>query len=166
MIYKIFAMFTLVAAITLPSIVRVIYRHVIVTPVNVAEGIAVIKQKQSAADFIRDGTFKGKRALIIGGTRGIGRGIAAELASAGADVDIVGRTGGDEVVEAFRESGGEGSFTFHRADLSTSASCLKLVDGLAEGGKSFDLLVMTVGVWPGNEKTVGTISTTSHILSP
>jgi glucose 1-dehydrogenase len=52
----------------------------------------------------------GRRALVTGGSSGIGAGIARELAAHGAAVAVVHRSGGDEaerIVAAIRRAGGE-----------------------------------------------------------
>ncbi len=49
------------------------------------------------------GTLEGRRALVTGGTRGIGRAIAELLASEGADVTITGREGSAVANVSFRK---------------------------------------------------------------
>lgn len=93
-----------------------------------------------------------KRALIIGGTKGIGRATALALAGAGASVTVVGRTGGDAVVQAMEAaspSDGATQFAYLRADLSTvRGSAALAAQVVGAGGAPIDYLVFTVGVWP------------------
>jgi NAD(P)-dependent dehydrogenase (short-subunit alcohol dehydrogenase family) len=86
----------------------------------------------------------GKRALVTGGTSGIGRAAAEALAREGAYVLISGRSEarGREVVEAIRAAGGEAEFV--RADLASADD----VRALAAGASGIDILVNNAGVFP------------------
>jgi 3-oxoacyl-[acyl-carrier protein] reductase len=83
-------------------------------------------------------SLAGKRALVTGGSRGIGTAVARELAEAGAQV-VVGFHSGREEAEALAaELGGE---AIH-ADVSTPASAARLVDDAGD----LDILVNNAGV--------------------
>ena len=104
------------------------------------------------ADIHAAGTFKGQRYLVVGGTKGIGRGIALKLAQAGASVDVVGRSGGDSVVNEMMKTAvklkSDADFNFHAADLSTTSACASFVLELQKSQHTYAGLVMTLGVWP------------------
>jgi NAD(P)-dependent dehydrogenase (short-subunit alcohol dehydrogenase family) len=87
----------------------------------------------------------GKRALVTGGTSGIGRAAAVALAREGAHVLVSGRSEerGAEVVEAITADGGEAEFV--RADLESSDD----VRALGERAADVDILVNNAGVFPG-----------------
>lgn len=85
--------------------------------------------------------IEGKRALVTGGTRGIGLGAAVALAEAGADVTIVSRTAEDvaATVEAMLD-----------ADLTASGRALDVTDTAAVKAfvgsvAPFDILVSSAG---------------------
>jgi NAD(P)-dependent dehydrogenase (short-subunit alcohol dehydrogenase family) len=86
----------------------------------------------------------GQRALVTGGTSGIGRATAEALAREGAHVLISGRdpAHGAEVVAAIEAAGGEAKFV--RADLRSPNE----VRALAERATDADILVNNAGVFP------------------
>jgi 3-oxoacyl-[acyl-carrier protein] reductase len=83
-------------------------------------------------------SLEGKTALVTGGSRGIGRAIALELARAGADVTLSYRSGKDEAEEVAREAGGHA----FEADVADPEQAKALVDAAGE----LDLLVNNAGV--------------------
>jgi NAD(P)-dependent dehydrogenase (short-subunit alcohol dehydrogenase family) len=87
----------------------------------------------------------GKRALVTGGTSGIGRATAEALAREGAHVLISGRSArrGGEVVAAIEQAGGEAEFV--RADLASADD----VRRLAERASDVDIHVNNAGIFPG-----------------
>jgi NAD(P)-dependent dehydrogenase (short-subunit alcohol dehydrogenase family) len=88
--------------------------------------------------------LSGQRALVTGGTSGIGRATAEALAREGARVLISGRSEarGAEVVGAIEAGGGEAEFV--RADLESPDD----VRALAERAAGVDILVNNAGVFP------------------
>lgn len=108
-------------------------------------------------------TLTGKVALVAGGTRGGGRGIAVELGAAGATVYVSGRSGGDagrsdldrpetveETAELVTAAGGRGVAV--RTDHSEPAAVRALVARIAEEQDgALDVLVNCV--WGGDPLT-------------
>jgi len=84
------------------------------------------------------GSLEGKNALVTGASRGIGRAIAAELASAGASVVFSYRTGAAEAKTLAGEIGGRAV----HADVSDPESAAALVEEAGE----LDILVNNAGV--------------------
>ncbi|MBJ7603267.1 MAG: SDR family oxidoreductase [Candidatus Dormibacteraeota bacterium] len=89
-------------------------------------------------------SFAGRRALITGAGRGIGRGAAIALASAGAEVTLVSRTRSEleEVAETIRLNGGCASVA--PADVSDPAELEAVFEGL--GAQPADILVTAAGI--------------------
>jgi NAD(P)-dependent dehydrogenase (short-subunit alcohol dehydrogenase family) len=77
-------------------------------------------------------SLAGRRALVTGGTRGIGAAIVARLTEAGADVLTTARTG----------AGGK---DFVAADVATAGGVRAVVERIAERFGSVDILVNSVG---------------------
>ncbi len=83
-------------------------------------------------------SLEGKSALVTGGSRGIGRAIALELASAGASVVVGYRSGGEEAEAVAKEAGGRAV----QADVSDPEAAAKLVEDAGE----LDILVNNAGL--------------------
>jgi 3-oxoacyl-[acyl-carrier protein] reductase len=82
-------------------------------------------------------SLEGKTALVTGGSRGIGRAIAVELARAGASVVVGYRSGKDEAEAVAGEIGGRAI----QADVSNAEEAKRLVEEAGE----LDVLVNNAG---------------------
>ncbi|MBX3275368.1 MAG: SDR family oxidoreductase [Sandaracinaceae bacterium] len=89
--------------------------------------------------------FGGKRALVTGGSSGIGAALAHELAAAGAHVVVVARREPElrAVVEAVRAAGGRADFVV--ADLSDLGACDRVVADVEGTHGPIDVLVNNAG---------------------
>lgn len=97
--------------------------------------------------------LSGKKALVTGGTRGIGRACATALAMGGADVAIVGRNEsvGAKVVASLRELGGDAAFI--RCDISDEAQTQSMVDAVVRRFGRLDIAVNNAGIFrPGPDE--------------
>jgi 3-oxoacyl-[acyl-carrier protein] reductase len=83
-------------------------------------------------------SLDGKRALVTGGSRGIGRAIVTELAAAGADVTFGYMSGADEAASLADATGARAV----QADVSSAEEAARLVE---EAG-DVDVLVNNAGV--------------------
>lgn len=83
----------------------------------------------------------GRRALIVGGGRGIGLGIAQALAREGATVTLTGRTKAalDEAVDGIKAAGGQARAM--SCDLADAGS----LDALAQAAGDMDILINNCG---------------------
>jgi 3-oxoacyl-[acyl-carrier protein] reductase len=83
-------------------------------------------------------SLEGKRALVTGASRGIGRAIAAELAGAGAEVVNGYRSGSDEAQALAAELGARAV----QADVSSAEDAARLVEDAGD----LDILVNNAGL--------------------
>ncbi len=95
--------------------------------------------------------LKGKRAIVTGGNRGIGRASALELAREGAKVCITARDERalESVAKDLNKAGGEGMFV--SADLTSMDGCKRVVDAAAEKFGGVDILINTAGAAQGTD---------------
>ncbi len=98
----------------------------------------------------------GKIAIVAGGSRGCGRGVAEELAREGAKVLLSGRQASkvEEAVAAIRAEGGEASGV--AADMTGEAGCAAIVDAARGAYGEADILVVnSPGPFPDPETNRG-----------
>jgi len=93
-------------------------------------------------DFFR---LDGKRALVTGASRGLGRSMALALADAGADVVITGRTQAtlDATAAEIRQRGRQ-AWTV-RADMAVPAECQRACERVVGEMGPIDILINNVG---------------------
>jgi NAD(P)-dependent dehydrogenase (short-subunit alcohol dehydrogenase family) len=86
-----------------------------------------------------------RSVLVVGGTSGIGHGIALTLARAGHDVTIAGRssTAGQTIVDAMKEASPSNSFRFEKVDCFDLDNVKDLADRASKG--PLDTLILTQG---------------------
>ncbi|MER8031981.1 SDR family oxidoreductase [Streptomyces bauhiniae] len=85
--------------------------------------------------FAADDSLKGRRALVTGGTKGVGAAVARRLARAGATVLVTARSRPDDVAAS----------EIVTADLATSEGAATVVDEVLRRVGGVDILVNNVG---------------------
>ena len=90
--------------------------------------------------------LQGKTALITGGSRGIGKGIALKFAQQGARILLVGRklSGLEPAAEEIRAQGGQAAC--FQADVSQAGQVEKLAQAVLEQEGRVDILVNNAGI--------------------
>ncbi|TMM58581.1 3-ketoacyl-ACP reductase [Maribacter algarum] len=104
-----------------------------------------------------------KNVLITGGSRGIGLGIAKELAALGCNLAINGVRPEDEVKETLdmlRQSGTKAIYC--QGDVSSAGDRSKIIQGVLDEFKSINVLVNNAGVAPKNRADLLDVSEESY----
>lgn len=93
--------------------------------------------------------FNGESAIVTGSTRGIGRGIATELAKHNANVLITSRTKKDvdEVVDILSDHG-TGNIVGTTTDVSEPTALEAMIETGIDAFGTIDLLVNNAAMWP------------------
>lgn len=86
----------------------------------------------------------GKVAVVTGGAKGIGRGIATALAEAGADIAVVSRTPDPDIEKTILELGRR--YIHHSADLTKRAQTRNVIPTIMDKMGDLDILVNNAGI--------------------
>lgn len=108
-------------------------------------------------DYARLFDLSGRKAVVTGGSRGIGRAVAEALRAQGADVAVVVRETLDRAEGLAAELNAEGGDSFAvRADVSVPADVERLAAALEERWGRVDILINNAGiVLPGPAEDFG-----------
>ena len=121
----------------LSGLVKRIDRSVHTVSINNLESLDRLPELLSLPS-VSFASLDGKRALVTGASKGIGRAIAEELARGGAEVVVGYRTGAEEAEELAKAIGGRAI----QADVSSAEDAARLVE---EAG-DLDILVNNAGL--------------------
>ena len=101
----------------------------------------------------------GKRALVTGGSRGVGAATARMLARAGADVGITYLTRAEEARSVVAELSGLGVEAWsHAVDLADPEAVDALFERVDQEFGGLDILVANAGVWPVEDAPIAEMS--------
>ena len=93
-------------------------------------------------------SMQGKSAIVTGGTKGIGRGIAKVLAGLGAQVCVIGRNERDGAAALAALSGGGGTIKILRGDVKEQADMQQAAATVAAEFGGVDILCANAGISP------------------
>jgi 3-oxoacyl-[acyl-carrier protein] reductase len=93
-------------------------------------------------------SLQGRSAVVTGGSKGIGRGIAETFAAAGVDVVITGRNQGDVDTAVAELAGTPGTVTGVAADVASPDDCRRVVAAAVERHGGLDIVCANAGIFP------------------
>jgi 3-oxoacyl-[acyl-carrier protein] reductase len=103
--------------------------------------------------------LRGRRAVVTGGSRGVGRATALLLARAGADVGIAYRSRNEDARRVVDELRALGVRAFARSDdLASAAGAAALFDAAERELGGVDIFVANAGVWPPDDVPLAEMS--------
>ncbi|WP_319449887.1 MULTISPECIES: 3-oxoacyl-ACP reductase FabG [unclassified Mycobacterium] len=93
-------------------------------------------------------SLQGRTAVVTGGSKGIGRGIAETFAAAGVNVVITARTQGDLDAAVAELAGQPGTVSGVAADVSSQDDCRRVVATAVERHGALDIVCANAGIFP------------------
>jgi 3-oxoacyl-[acyl-carrier protein] reductase len=93
-------------------------------------------------------SLQGRSAIVTGGSKGIGRGIAETFANAGVDVVITGRSQADVDATVTALAGTSGAVTGVAADVTSPDDCRRVVATAVERHGALDIVCANAGIFP------------------
>lgn len=93
-------------------------------------------------------SLQGRSAIVTGGSKGIGRGIAETFARAGVDVVITGRTQADIDATVADLADAPGSVSGIAADVTSPEDCRRVVAAAIERNGGLDIVCANAGIFP------------------
>ncbi|KUI30817.1 3-ketoacyl-ACP reductase [Mycobacterium sp. IS-1496] len=110
-------------------------------------------------------SLQGRSAIVTGGSKGIGRGIAEVFADAGVDVLITGRNHADIDTTVADLSGKPGTVSGLAADVADPADCRRVVDTAVERHGGLDIVCANAGIFPSGRLEELTPEDIEQVLS-
>jgi 3-oxoacyl-[acyl-carrier protein] reductase len=93
-------------------------------------------------------SLQGRTAVVTGGSKGIGRGIAETFANAGVNVVLTGRTQSDIDAAVADLSGRPGAVSGVAADVTSPEDCRRAVDAAMTQHGGLDIVCANAGIFP------------------
>jgi 3-oxoacyl-[acyl-carrier protein] reductase len=93
-------------------------------------------------------SLQGRSAVVTGGSKGIGRGIAATFAAAGVNVVITARTQRDIDAVVAELAGQPGTVSGVAADVTSPDDCRRVVATAVERHGALDIVCANAGIFP------------------
>uniref|UniRef100_A0A5Q5BDP6 Short-chain dehydrogenase/reductase SDR n=2 Tax=unclassified Mycobacterium TaxID=2642494 RepID=A0A5Q5BDP6_MYCSS len=110
-------------------------------------------------------SLQGRSAIVTGGSKGIGRGIAAVFADAGVDVVVTGRNRADIDATVADLGGKAGKVSGLAADVADPADCRRVVDTAVERHGGLDIVCANAGIFPSGRLEELTPEDIEQVLS-
>ena len=109
-------------------------------------------------------SLQGRTAIVTGGSKGIGRGIAETFANAGVNVVITGRTESDLDSAVAALAGKPGTVSGVAADVTSPEDCRRVVATAIDRHGALDIVCANAGIFPSARLEDLTPEDVEHVL--